>query len=95
MPTIHVTTKSGKSQNALWREGNALVAHIQELPRDGEANAYLESYLALKFGISPSRVTITKGRTNQYKTVVFLQDDRIFQMKLIELPELPQQSLFI
>lgn len=94
MPTIHVTTKPGKSQDGLWREGGALVAHIKAAAQDGEANEYLEVYLAQRFGCSRNRVSIVKGRTNAYKTVAFLQDDRVFAMKLAEIPVLPQQSLF-
>ena len=94
MPTIHVTTNPGKSRDGLWREGESLVAHIKGIPQEGEANVYLEEFLAEKFGISKSRVSIVKGRTSPHKTVAFLQDDRVFQMKLSELPELPQQSLF-
>ena len=94
MPTIHVTTKLGKSQDGLWREGDLLVAHIKELPQDGEANDRLEAYLAERFGCSKNRVSIVKGRTSPHKTVAFLQDERVFQMKLSEIPALPQQSLF-
>ena len=94
MPTIHITTKPGKSQDGLWREGDSLVAHIKIIPENVEPNDYLEGYLAERFGCSKNRVSIVKGRTSPHKTVAFLQDERVFQMKLSEIPALPQQSLF-
>jgi uncharacterized protein YggU (UPF0235/DUF167 family) len=46
-----------------------LVAHVRAAPKEGEANTYLERYLAGWLGVAPSLVRVVKGRTGRHKTV--------------------------
>ena len=52
------------------RHGDALKIAITAPPVDGKANAHLCKYLAKQCGVAKSKVAITKGQLNRYKTVV-------------------------
>jgi uncharacterized protein (TIGR00251 family) len=93
MTIIHVTTKPAQKRDQLWRDGDTLIAHIKGVPKDGEANAYLEKFLAEAFGVPKSSVTITKGHTSRHKTVQVNMEQALLQAKILAIPETPQQRL--
>jgi uncharacterized protein YggU (UPF0235/DUF167 family) len=91
---IHVRVKAAQRSDGLWRDEDVLCAHIRGVPKDGEANKYLEAYLASCFGIANSNVRVVKGLISRHKTVEVTADNLQIRKIITNLPEFPQKSLF-
>ncbi len=91
---LRVQVKSGQHKDRLWRREDGLVAHIRAVPKDGEANAYLVRFLAGELRVAASLVSIHRGRTSGYKTVMVDLPEADVRPQLERLTELPQTSLF-
>lgn len=68
---VAVHVKPGSSKGPLVEEGpdGALTVYVRERAIDGAANDAVERVVAAHFGVSPSRVTIRRGRTSRRKLV--------------------------
>jgi uncharacterized protein YggU (UPF0235/DUF167 family) len=75
MITKRVKVKPGASKNELIiDEGNNWIIKLRAKPIDGEANVALVEFLSEKLKISKSRITIQKGLTSTFKTLVIEGD---------------------
>ena len=91
---IRLRVKPGQRTDGLWRDseeqGDILVAHIRAAPKDGEANAYLEKYLAEQLGVPKSLVRVTKGGASRFKTVEIDVSYSDVMASLSHIPPLPK-----
>ena len=91
---IRIVVKPSQRADQLWRVENGLLAHIRALPQHGEANRYLQRFLADIFGVARTHVTITKGLASSHKTVLLEAPDHAIESVLAGTPEAPQRRLF-
>jgi len=98
---LRVLVKPGQRADGLWRAGNEadvsgataatdLVAHVRAVPKDGEANAYLERLLAERLSVAPSLVRVVKGQASRHKIVEISADESAVCAAISALPELSQ-----
>lgn len=67
---LHVRVQPRSSRNALRRDAEGLIRiALTAPPVDGEANETLRAFLAERFKIAKSAVTIVRGQTSKEKTV--------------------------
>ncbi len=66
---LQIQTKASKDA-IIGEHNNRLKISITATPEAGKANAHLTKFLAKCFGVSQKQVTITKGTTNKYKSVL-------------------------
>lgn len=69
--TVHVVPRAKVTEIA-GRHGDAIRIRLAAPPVDGAANAELVRFLAKRFGVPRSAVTIVRGATARRKTVAIL-----------------------
>jgi uncharacterized protein YggU (UPF0235/DUF167 family) len=70
MAILHVKAKPGSRINQLLvGPDGAMVVRLNAPAQEGKANAALQAYLAMVFGIAKSRVTLLAGHTSTFKKV--------------------------
>lgn len=91
---FRVRVKPSQRVDNLWRlDDGGLLAHILAVPKDGEANAYLVKFLAVRLGVAKSLVSVTKGFTSGHKTVSVDAPVEVLRAVLAEIPLSPQATL--
>ena len=68
---VHVVPRA-KATEVAGRHGDAVRIRLAAPPVDGAANAELVRFLAERFGVPRSAVTIVRGATARRKTVAIL-----------------------
>lgn len=81
--SVHITTKSSKSQIIGWVEGEGgkkeLKIKIAAPPEDGKANAELIRFLSKEWGVPKNALEITGGEASRHKRL------KIHDSKLAEI----------
>ena len=81
---IHVRVKPNAKTNSIdIKSDGAIHIRISAAPVDGEANKYLVKYLSGIFKIAQSKIEITKGHNNSYKTI-FVHADEDYVNDILE-----------
>jgi len=70
MAILHFKAKPGSRVNQLFvSPDGAMVVRLNAPAQEGKANAALQAYLAMVFGIAKNRVTLLAGHTSPFKKV--------------------------
>jgi uncharacterized protein YggU (UPF0235/DUF167 family) len=91
---LSVRVKPGAHRDGIWREGEGLFVRLRSVPKDGEANTYLISYLSGSLRLPPSVVKIVKGHSSLYKVLNIDAPEQDLRPMLSGLPMVPQTTLF-
>jgi len=63
---VRVQTRAGRNEVGAIRDGH-LHIRTTTAPADGKANTAVKQLLAGAFGVAPSRIELTRGRTSRDK----------------------------
>ena len=66
---LAVYVKTNQRDDRFLRSGDSYVAHIKAVPKDGEANDYLEVYIAEVLQVPRSLVTVKRGFQSRHKLI--------------------------
>jgi uncharacterized protein len=66
---VKVTPNAGRNEIAGLKDG-VLQVRIAAPPEKGKANKELTDFLAEKLGVKKSAISIIKGQTSRYKTIL-------------------------
>ncbi len=91
---FHVRVKASQRTDALWHDQSGLVAYIRGVPKDGEANDYLEKYIAKRLSVPKSTIRVVNGLQSKYKVIEVLADEKTVAAAIGALEEFPQTTLF-
>ena len=80
---LHLTVRpNSKTDEILRLADGTLKLKIKAPPVDGKANKYLLEYLAEVLGLPKSKLTLLKGESSAFKTILIDADEAIISAKL-------------
>lgn len=92
---LSATVKAAQRADFVGWDGQQLVIRVTAIPQSGQSNRHIEALLAQTFNLPKTMVTIVKGHTSHYKTIMIEGDTVKIQAELESLPKVNhQQELF-